>query len=154
MKNTILWILARKSQIQVGVMASKGSAPAEQRVAAARKAVESGHLNLRVAGEWFNVPKSTVHRHISAQSAKVGAGRPTVLTAEEEKSIVRSCQELAQLGHGVDRTTVGRVIHNYLQSHRRDNPFKDTCRIPGKKWWWVSSHDGHHYLKENHNTSQ
>ena len=37
---------------------------------------------------------------------EVGAGRPTDLI-KEEKSIVRSCEELAQL--------VGRVVRDYLQ---------------------------------------
>jgi len=105
----------------------------QQRVAAAQKAVETRQLSLRVAGERFDLPKSTIHRHVQGKSMKVGAGRPTALTKEEEKSVVRSCEELAQLGFGIDRITVGRVVRDYLQSQERDNPFKDG--VPGKMWW-------------------
>ena len=51
----------------------------------------------------------------------------------EEKSIARSCQELASIGFGLDRWLVGRVIHDYLLVQERETPFKDG--IPGQKWW-------------------
>lgn len=62
-----------------------------------------------------------------------GAGRPPILTAEEEKAIVQSCQELAQLGFGVDRFLVGKVVHDFLLSQKRETPFRDG--MPGTKWW-------------------
>ena len=98
-------------------MATKATESAQvrwQRVAAAQKAVETRQLSLRLAGERFDLPKSTIQRHVQGKSMKVGAGRPTDLTIEE-KSIVRSCEELAQL--------VGRVVRDYLQDG-----------VPGKKW--------------------
>ena len=60
------------------------------------------------------------------------AGRPIILTEEEERSIVRSCQALAQAGFGVDcngkevdrKGGVGRVVRDYLQAQERDTPFK------------------------------
>ena len=121
-----------KIKLQDGAMATKATEERRQRVAAAEKAVETRQLSLRVAGERFDLPKSTIHRHVQGKSMQVGAGRPTALT-KEEKSIVRSCKELAELGFGIDRITVGRVVRDYLQSQERDNPFKDG--VPGKKWW-------------------
>ena len=100
---------------------------------AARGAVENKQLSLRGAEERFDVPKSTIHDHTSGKRTRVGAGRPTILTEEEERSIVRSCQALAQAGFGVDRTMVGRVVRDYLQAQERDTLFKDG--VPGKKWW-------------------
>ena len=105
----------------------------EERVVAAKKAVEAKQLSLRVAEERFSIPKSTIHDHVAGKCSKSGAGRPTVLTADEETSIVRSCQELAQSGFGVDRMMVNRVVRDYLQQQGRENPFKDG--VPGKKWW-------------------
>ena len=105
----------------------------DQRVAAAKKAVESSKLSLRTAEERFDVPKSTIHDHLTGRCTKIGAGKPTVLTEEEEKSIVRSCQELAQSGFGLDRIMVGRVVRDYLAAQKRENPFKEG--VPGKKWW-------------------
>ncbi len=105
----------------------------EKRVLAAKAAVETRQLSLRVAEERYDVPKSTIHDHVSGKCTKAGAGRPPILTTEEEKSIVRSCQELAESGFGVDRMMVGRVVRDYLQERMRDSPFKDG--VPGKKWW-------------------
>lgn len=94
--------------------------------------VAAEKVNLWVARERFYLAKSTVHNHATGKSTRVGAGRPPVLSFEEEKSIVRSCQELAECGFGVDRMIVARVVRDYLQSEDRETPFKDG--IPGKKW--------------------
>ncbi len=48
----------------------------EQRVVAAKTAVETKELSLRVAAERFDVPKSTIHDHVSGKHTKAGAGRP------------------------------------------------------------------------------
>ncbi len=100
---------------------------------AAKAAVETKQLSQRVAEERVDVPKSTIHDHVFGKFTKAGADRPPILTAEEEKSIVRSCQELAESSFGVDRMMVGRVVRDYLQEQMRDSPFKDG--VPGKKWW-------------------
>lgn len=60
-------------------------------------------------------------------------GDHPILTAEEEKAIVQSCQELAQLGFAVDRFLVGKVVHDLLLSQKRETPFRDG--MPGTKWW-------------------
>ena len=104
-----------------------------KRLQAAVDAVRSKQMTLGRAAERFDLPKSTIRDHSSGGYSRYGAGRPTVLTELEEKSIVRSCQELAELGFGVDRCMVTKVIYNYLASQRQDNPFTDG--IPGKKWW-------------------
>ena len=83
-------------------MAAKPTEERQQRVAAAQDAVKTNQLSLRVAGERYGLLKSTVHRHVSNEDMKVGAGRPTVLSEKEERGIVHSCQLLAQSGFGVD----------------------------------------------------
>ena len=42
-----------------------------------------------LARENSNIPKSTLHDHLSGTSSKRYGGPPTVLTASEEKEIVR-----------------------------------------------------------------
>ncbi len=95
--------------------------------------VQTKQLSLRVAAERYDIPKSTLYRHITGESKRLGSGRPTVLNAEEEKAIVRICQELAQSGFGLERVLVGCVISNYLKTIGRETSFSDG--IPGKKWW-------------------
>lgn len=101
-------------------------------IQAARKAMESEGLSLRKAAERYGLPKSTLYDQVVG-GRRCGAGRPTVLTNEEEKSVVRTCQELAQLGFGLNRFLVGKVIRDYLLDQGRESPFKDG--VPGQKWW-------------------
>ena len=74
-----------------GAMASKPTEERRERVAAAQKAVKTNQLSLRVAGERYGLPKSTVHRHVSNEDIKVGAGRPTVLNEEELLCVLANC---------------------------------------------------------------
>ena len=104
----------------------------KERVEAAKIAMEAKELSLRVAEERFGVPRSTIHDHVSCKYFRIGAGRLPILTKEKEKSIVRSCEVLAQSGFGLDRFMVGTVVHDYLESQERVTPFKDG--VPGKKW--------------------
>lgn len=105
----------------------------EDRIQAAKAVVDAGEISMRRAAMRYDIPKSTLHDHISGHKTKCRAGRPTILSELEEKVIVRSCQELAQLRFGVDRHTVGAVVHNYLSTQGRETPFKDGT--PGIKWW-------------------
>ena len=114
-------------------MASSARMNRNKRLQAAVDAVVSGQLTLRLAAERFNIPKSTIRDHSSGDLTRSGAGRPTLLTELEEKSIVRSCQYLAEIGFGIDRGLVEVVIYKYLKSEGRESPFKDG--MPGKKWW-------------------
>ena len=79
------------------------------------------------------MPKSTLYDHVAGGIKRCGAGRLTVLTEEEEKSVVRISQELAQSGFGLDRFLVGKVIRDYLTSQGHESPFRDG--LPGQKWW-------------------
>ena len=54
--------------------------------------VKAKQLSMRKAAETYGVPVSTLHSHVHSIPEKVGAGRPTVLTHQEEKEIVYTCQ--------------------------------------------------------------
>jgi len=62
----------------------------------------------------------------------IGAGRPTILTPEEEKEVAYSCQVLQEMGFGMTREMVGATVVDYLTTIGRDNPFNGQ---PGFKWW-------------------
>jgi transposase len=57
-------------------------------------ALESGKgkLSIRAASKQFGVPYSTLQDHTSKRYTNIGSGHPTILTADEEKEIVYSCQ--------------------------------------------------------------
>ena len=76
-----------KIKFLFGTIASKPTEERQQRVPAAQEAVKTNQLSLRAAGEQYGLPKSTVHRHVLSEDMKVGAGRPTTLSEEEERGI-------------------------------------------------------------------
>ena len=123
-----MWIVPR-----VKMETRKKRAELEKRFEAALESVDQDHRSLRAAEDQFGIPKSTLHDHATGKFVRIGAGRPPILSEEEEKAIVRSCQELARCGFGLDRMIVGCVVKTHLEKEKRDNPFKDG--IPGKKWW-------------------
>ena len=55
------------------------------------------------------------------------------MTEAEEKEIVVTCQILQELGYGLTRGIVTRVVHDYLQDQKRESPFRDSA--PGADWW-------------------
>ena len=54
--------------------------------------VRMKQMSLNKASKVYGIPVVTLHRHIHGGASKVGAGRPTILTYEEEKEIVYTCQ--------------------------------------------------------------
>lgn len=54
--------------------------------------VRSMKMSLNRASKVYGIPVSSLHRHFHGGATKVGAGRPTVLTYNEEKEIVYICQ--------------------------------------------------------------
>ena len=69
----------------------------QQRVTVSQTAVETKHLTLRLAGEWFGILKTTVYPHVARKYAKFEAGRSAigvVLSEKGQKSIVWSFQLL------------------------------------------------------------
>lgn len=54
--------------------------------------VKTKQLSQNQAAKLYGIPVSTLHSHIHGVPSRVGAGRPTILTYDEEKEIVYSCQ--------------------------------------------------------------
>jgi len=65
--------------------------------------------------------------------AKRYGGAPTVLTAAEEKEIVKAFQVLQEFGFPLTTDVVGQIVKDYLISIKRRNPFTDST--PGYEWW-------------------
>ena len=69
----------------------------EEDLIKATKLVTTDGLTLRQVAKQFNIPASTLSDHVRTKVSKIGAGRPTILTAKEEKEIVNICQ-VCELG--------------------------------------------------------
>lgn len=73
-------------------------------MAAAVNEVKNGFLSLLKASKKYNVPKSTLHDHVTDR-VKEGAvnGKTPVLTADEEKQLLKSATERAEMGVGFSK---------------------------------------------------
>jgi hypothetical protein len=105
----------------------------EIQLAAAMDAVQQGKLSVRGASTKHGIPRSTLHDHLSGTSTKRYGGPSTVLTAEEEKEIVRSCLVMQEFGFPLNRELVSRVVKDFLADRDRSSLF--TQGIPGRSWW-------------------
>ena len=93
----------------------------------------NGKSSIRSTAHKYGIPVTTLHNHLRKTSTTVGAGRPTVLTSEEEREIVYCCQVLQEVGFGLTRAGVSRVVHDYVTDIGRHHPFYEG--VPGKHWW-------------------
>ena len=60
--------------------------------------IRAGELSLRATAVTYKIPKGTLSDHVRGTSSKHYGGGPTVLTVDEEREIVITCQVLAEMG--------------------------------------------------------
>ena len=101
-------------------------------LAAAMHAVQHGLLSVRGASAKFNIPKSTLHNHLSGTSSKRYGGASTIMTASKEKEIVCSCIVMQELGFPLHKELVSRLIRDFLADWDRASIF--TKGVPGSAW--------------------
>ena len=72
--------------------------------------------------------------YIHGVSSKRYGGASTVLTSEEEREIVLTCQILAEMGFPLTKSNVEVVVRVYLINQDRGSTF-GSRGIPGRSWW-------------------
>ena len=94
--------------------------------------VQSG-VSIAEAARRCGIPRTTLSDHARGKYSRVGAGRPTVLTPQEEKELVVSCQILQQMGFGLTKEFAPRIVMDYMRDCGHENLFKG--EHPGPDWW-------------------
>ena len=100
-----------------------------------RRAIEFArtHKNVRLAGQEFGIPQSTLRDHMKIANKSMKHGHPTVLTSEQEQEIVDIYLLFAQWGFGLGRQEVTAILENYFKVTKKQNPFRNGA--PGEGWW-------------------
>ena len=114
-------------------MAQKRKLWSTESMAAAVQSVQDGK-GLREASRLYNVPVETLRRRVTGKvDMECRPGPPTVLTQEEEDAIVRYLIEMADMGYGLTREVVTKMVYVYVSKCGRENPFKNET---AGRWWF------------------
>lgn len=106
----------------------------DEQLCEAVEKVKSGEQSLRAAALAYGIPRSTLSDHLWGVSHKRYGGSSTVLTTEEEREIVLTCQILADMGFPLTKAYVEVVVKDYLKNQDRNSLFGPSG-IPGRSWW-------------------
>lgn len=118
-------------------MAQKRKLWSTESMAAAVQSVQDGK-GLREASRLYNVPVETLRRRVTGKvDMECRPGPPTVLTQEEEDAIVRYLIEMADMGYGLTREVVTKMVYVYVSKCGRENPFKNET---AGRWGFKSRH--------------
>ena len=96
--------------------------------------VQAKELSLRAAAATYGIPRSTLSEHLRGVRSKRYGGGSTLLTSEEEREIVVTCQVLAEMGFPLTKDYVEVVVRDYLQGQGRSTAL-GSSGIPGRSWW-------------------
>lgn len=96
--------------------------------------VKNGFLSLQKASKKYNVPKSTLHDHVSEKVKERAVYEKTpVLTADDEKQLLKSTTERAEMGVGFSKRNFLRAARALARKWGRGGSFKNGA--PSEKWW-------------------
>ena len=91
----------------------------------------ASNLSLRSFAKAKGIPKSTVERWIKTKPRE-NAGKPCVLSTEEEDLIAKALIYLADCNMPQNRSDIIAMIKNFMEATKRPSPFKNGT--PGKDW--------------------
>jgi len=101
-------------------------------------AVIDGTLSSYSASHQYDVPRGTVPRHVAyykctGQWPKIGEGRPTYLSHDEEALLVSIIQAQAEAGFPMDKSELRDLIAEYLPNVGEESYFSHGR--PGQDWY-------------------
>jgi len=111
---------------------AKPKAYSTQALKKAIKRVNSGKMTFSKASRRFKVPRQTIANHVKNPLSKIGAGRTTVFTPEQEQKLVQIIIILSQMFVALDIAGFSVLVKNYVRQLNLKTPFKNDT--PGKDW--------------------
>lgn len=95
------------------------------------KDVEDNEYSIRAAANKWGIPNTTLSFWLQGLTTSTKRGSSTILSDEEEMEIVQWCQDMAEMGYGLEITQLKTYVAHICDT--RANPFKNG--FPGKSWW-------------------
>nr|PNR49337.1 hypothetical protein PHYPA_011233 [Physcomitrium patens] len=110
----------------------------EESMKEAIKEVKKGTASIGKIGEKYGIPESSIRDWLTGKTSSKKKGPRTVLTKEEEDSMVDWCLDMQRNGHAITFYMLRRKVADVCQG--RETPFRNG--VPGKSWmdWFRKRH--------------
>jgi hypothetical protein len=102
------------------------------------KEVKKGASSIGKIGEKYGIPESSIRDWLTGKTSSKKKGPRTVLSKEEEESMVDWCMDMQRNGHAITFYMLRRKVADICQG--RETPFRNG--VPGKSWmdWFRKRH--------------
>ena len=104
-------------------------------MAAAIESVLKDEMNVTEASKVFNVPQQTLDDQLKGKFRKVGAGRNTELTPDEEEVLVKYCLFMANSSYPLSAAHMKAFAWAIVKKSSQKSRFSSTSG-PTWEWWW------------------
>lgn len=106
-----------------------------EQMAKAISTVRSGAMSRKLAAKTFQIPRTTLIDKLAGRvpEERGHTGRKPVLTIEEENTLVRYAQLMAEIGYPLTKAEFSKEVKHVLDIDGRNTPFKNN--LPGYKWF-------------------
>ncbi|KAG0597716.1 hypothetical protein M758_12G015900 [Ceratodon purpureus] len=110
----------------------------EESMKEAIKEVKKGTASIGKIGEKYGIPESSIRDWLTGKTSSKKKGPRTVLSKEEEDSMVDWCMDMQRNGHSITFYMLRRKVAEICQG--RETPFRNG--VPGKSWmdWFRKRH--------------
>ncbi|KAG0597723.1 hypothetical protein M758_12G016600 [Ceratodon purpureus] len=110
----------------------------EESMKEAIKEVKKGTSSIGKIGEKYGIPESSIRDWLTGKTSSKKKGPRTVLSKEEEDSMVDWCMDMQRNGHSITFYMLRRKVAEICQG--RETPFRNG--VPGKSWmdWFRKRH--------------
>ena len=100
-----------------------------QKIVNAMEAVESGTMNVTEASKVFDIARQTLTDKIMGKYTKVGGGRKTKLTEDEENILVDYCMFMAKCSHPLTVTLIKDFAWAIVRKSNKPSRFQVVVRF-------------------------
>lgn len=101
----------------------------------AAAAVRDQNLSFRQASMIYDVPRSTLRRHLlKAEATEKQQGRRTVLTIEQEKKLKTLILDMKSRMYWLTLKDIRRLVYQFCEMREIKHPFSAEKQLAAKDW--------------------
>ncbi|XP_062618334.1 uncharacterized protein LOC134279942 [Saccostrea cucullata] len=97
--------------------------------------VKTGKMTKFKASKVFGIPRTTLSRRLLTMDLESPASKPTILSKEEENTLVGHILEMEERGFGLTISDVCKLAYSVIAQSGRKNPFNQEKKMAGYDWW-------------------